>query len=174
MTKKKESAKKDTKFKPGNQLWNLRQYPGRPKLFDKPEEFWDAAVLYFKWCEDNPLMEHKMFCFQGMTTTDVIPKMRAMTLQGLCLHMGISDETLAKYGKDPDFVGIVEHIRKCIYEQKLTGAAADLLNASIISRELGLTDKIENTVKDVTPPDTSKLSDEELEEMNRIQKKMDE
>lgn len=180
MTKKKaENGKKgkkstSTQFKPGNQLWNLREYPGRPKLFDTPEEFWEAATEYFLWCEDNYLEEEKLFCFQGVVTRDKIKKIRAMTIQGLCLHMGISDDTFANYGKSPDFLAIVEHVRKCIYEQKLTGAAADLLNASIISRELGLTDKIENTVKDTTMRDTSKLSDEELELMDKLERKMEE
>ena len=136
-------AKNETSFKKGNKLWNLREYPGRPKLFQTPEEMWDAAVEYFDWCENNSLSEEKVFCNQGEIINGSVVHMRAMTIQGLCLHMGISDECFSDYSKRPDYVGIVEHIRHCIYEQKLSGAAAGLLNASIVSRELGLADKQE-------------------------------
>ena len=156
------------------ELWEIANPFGRPPIFKTPKDFWDAACKYFKWISKTPLMESKMFCFQGMTTTDTIPKMHAMTIQGLCLHMGINSDTFYDYEKKKDFSEIVGIVRQTIYEQKLSGAAADLLNASIISRELGLTDKIENTVKDTTAQDMSKLTDEELKEMARIQKKLEE
>ena len=40
-----------------------------------------------------------------------------------------------------EYVYIVHAIGKEIYEDKLTGAAANIFNASIIARDLGLTDK---------------------------------
>ena len=42
-----------------------------------------------------------------------------------------------------DFSTIISRIEEVIYNQKFQGAAADLLNANIISRELGLADKSE-------------------------------
>jgi len=140
-------AKVKTPFVPGNKLWQLAEFPGRPRKFKKPEDFWKAAVAYFDWCESNPIPEEKIFCHQGITIKDTVYHMRAMTIQGFCVHANISDETFYEYEKKPEFSGIVEHVRKCIYEQKLTGAAADQLNASIISRELGLAEKVENEVK---------------------------
>nr|WP_261640834.1 DNA-packaging protein [Erwinia mallotivora] len=45
-----------------------------------------------------------------------------------------------------------------IYNQKFTGAAADLLNANIIARELGLADKreVQQTVTDLTDEEIEK------------------
>jgi hypothetical protein len=41
-------------------------------------------------------------------------------------------------------LSITLEIEKVIYNQKFTGAAADLLNSNIIARELGLSDKVQN------------------------------
>lgn len=129
--------------KPKTPFWKLRCKHGRDKIFSTPEILWESACGYFQWVEDNPLYETKAFAFQGVVTTEELPKMRAMTLNGLCLYLGIGESTLHDYGKRGDFSEVVELIRKTVYEQKFTGAAADLLNANIIARDLGLKDKSE-------------------------------
>ena len=42
---------------------------------------------------------------------------------------------------DKDFITIIAEIDEIIYNQKYSGAAADLLNANIIARDLSLVDK---------------------------------
>lgn len=125
----------------GNRFWEVRSTHGRKPIFKSPEELWSAATEYFEWVEENPLKEEKVFHAQGVITKDTVTKMRAMTIQGLCLFLDIGVQTLDDYGKKKDFSGIVAHIKSVIYQQKLTGAAADLLNSNIIARELGLTDR---------------------------------
>lgn len=47
-------------FKQGNTYWKLAK--GFPSGSDRkytPQELWDKAVDYFKWVEDNPLLEEK-------------------------------------------------------------------------------------------------------------------
>lgn len=129
--------------KPKIPFWKLRCKHGRDKIFSTPEILWESACGYFQWVEDNPLYETKAFAFQGVVTTEALPKMRAMTMNGLCLYLGVGESTISDYGKREDFSAIVDLIRKTIYEQKFTGAAADLLNANIIARDLGLRDKSE-------------------------------
>jgi hypothetical protein len=75
-----------------------------------------------------------------------------MTIQALCFFLDISDNAWADYCNREDFMAITMRIKKVIYSQKLEGAAADLLNANIIARELGLADKshTEITGKDGT------------------------
>lgn len=124
-------------------FWKRRCKHGRDKIFSSKEVLWDSACDYFSWVDSNPLYETKAFAFQGVVTTEEIPKMRAMTMNGLCLFLGIGESTLHDYGKRDDFSAVVDLIRKTIYEQKFTGAAADLLNANIIARDLGLRDKSE-------------------------------
>lgn len=133
-----------TKFRKGNQLWKARATHGRPRKFETPEALWQACVEYFEWVESNPLWEHKVFSFQGEIVESSIPKMRAMTRAGLCLFVGIDEKTWHNYGHNPayvDYFPIVELAERTIFEQKFTGAAADMLNAGIIARDLGLADK---------------------------------
>lgn len=124
----------------GNRFWEARSKHGRNPIFASDDELWLAAIEYFEWVEDNPLFERKSFQFQGEIITDDIPKMRAMTINGLCIFLDISEDTFANYGKKDDFLGVTSKIRSIIYDQKFSGAAADLLNPNIIARDLGLKD----------------------------------
>ena len=74
-------------------------------------------------------------------TQESIPKMRAMTIDGLCLFLDISVDTWKLYTDREDFIGVTRKAENVIRSQKFSGAAADLLNANIIARDLGLTDK---------------------------------
>ncbi len=129
----------------GNQFWKLRSKHGRDKLFSTPELLWEAACEYFQWCDDNPLQEEKLFHYQGQISRDTSAKMRAYTITGLCLYLDCNTQYFNNFEhnniKNDDFSVILTHIRETIYNQKFVGAAADLLNANIIARDLGLADK---------------------------------
>jgi hypothetical protein len=71
--------------------------------------------------------------------------MRAMTVSGLCIFLDISPKTWAEYRAREDFTPIASRVDEIIRTQKFQGAAADLLNPSIIARDLGLADKSELT-----------------------------
>lgn len=73
-----------------------------------------------------------------------VAKMRAMTLDGLHLFLGITDQTWINYREREDFLEVTTTIDKAIRSQKFAGAAADLLNANIIARDLGLKDASTN------------------------------
>lgn len=120
-----------------SELWEIRKF-GRPPAFDSPQEMWDRAVVYFKWCKENQLVETKAFSFQGEATYGYVPHMRAMTLEGLCAHLNIGVSTWHDYKKKPDFSDVTEAIQNIMTEQKFTGAAAGFLNANIIARDLGI------------------------------------
>lgn len=130
----------------GNRFWEHRSSHGRKPIFDDPEKLWDAACEYFQWVANNPLKEPKAFAYEGDVTIAEIPKIRAMTIQGLCFFLDISDDTWASYCQKEDFIGICGDIKRVIFTQKFEGASAGLLNSSIIARELGLADKKESTI----------------------------
>lgn len=132
----------------GNQFWKARSSHGRAPIFASPEALWDAASEYFEWVEENPLYEAKAFAFQGMVTVENLPKMRAMTIMGLCIFLDISTRAWIEYKGREDFIPVTTRIDEIVRTQKFTGAAADLLNANIIARDLGLADKSELTGKD--------------------------
>lgn len=133
----------------GNRFWEARSSHGRNPKFESPEVLWEACCEYFTWVEEHPLWVMKAFSYQGEVTQEPIAKMRAMTLTGLCLFLDIADETWRRFRADEDFCGVTTRAEKVIYDQKFSGAAADLLNANIIARDLGL--KEQSQVEDVTP-----------------------
>lgn len=143
----------------GNRFWEARSKHGRNPLFGSPEQLWDACVEYFEWVENNPLWETKSYQYQGVPVQDQIPKMRAMTISGMCLFIDIDETTWKAYKAKEGFSGICTRAEKIIYNQKFAGAAAEFLNPSIIARDLGLVDKaqIDNTHK------WEEVSDTELE-----------
>ena len=124
----------------GNKFWEARASHGRDKIFSDHETLWAAAVEYFEWVEDNPLWENKATQFQGVQVDMPIAKMRAMTIEGLCLFLDIGTSTWYEYRQKQDFTDITKRIEDVIRSQKFAGAAADLLNANIIARDLGLRD----------------------------------
>lgn len=150
-TKKKATKPKKAGAPKGNQFWKKREYHGRNMIFETPIQLWEAAKKYFEWVEATPLTEEKMFSYQGDTVTGEVSKMRPMTIRGLCHYINIHHSTWIDYRSREDFSDICAHIEDIIYDQKFTGAAADLLNASIIARDLGLKDKKELSTPDGKP-----------------------
>ena len=131
----------------GNRFWEARTTHGRDKIFASNETLWDACCEYFKWVEDNPLLESKSYQFQGVPFQDTVAKMRAMTISGLVTFLNIDRSTWTAWKTDKDFSATVTRVEDIIYDQKFSGAAADLLNASLIGRDLGLVDKREDNIK---------------------------
>lgn len=159
VTKKREVRKAPAKVTGfpihGNEFWKLRSKHGRKLLFESPELMWEAACEYFTWCDNNPLKESKLVNHKGKMVLRDVPKLRAYTLSGLCLYLGCSEKYFTdfkytqknKEGKK-DFIEVIETLQQVIYTQKFTGAACDLLNANLISRDLGLADQKKHTVDD--------------------------
>ena len=147
----------------GNVFWKLRTRHGREKLFSDPKILWKEACKYFEWCDENPLKsveqarrskpkpKKEKESSEDERENELqdnglieMPLMRAYTWEGLELYLGLT--SLRHYKTDPDykdFLQVIGHIEKIIYAQKFTGAAAGLLNANIIARDLGLSDKQE-------------------------------
>jgi len=134
-----------------NRFWEARSTHGRKPIFSSPDDLWEACLEYFQWVENNPLYEAKAFCHQGVVTIAHLPKMRAMTIEGLCIFLDISKPTWYDYAEKEDFSYVTTRVEEMIRTQKFSGAAADLLNANIIARDLGLADKSELSGKDGEP-----------------------
>jgi len=130
-----------------NKYWKFRDKHGRDHKYT-PEKLLEEIVMYMEWLEANPLYEQKVFSYQGKIVTHEAPKMRAATIAGFCLFADICEKTFANYREDKDFIQVIKRIETIIYSQKFEGASADLLNANIIARDLGLKDKSDITSGD--------------------------
>lgn len=128
---------------PGNQFWKARSQHGRHKIFATPEILWAACCDYFEWIEENPLIEEKVFHAAGIITRANVYHPRAMSITGICKFIGIDPTTWADYRKQADFSKIIAEAEAVIWDQKFSGAAAGLMNGSIIARELGLAEKVQ-------------------------------
>ena len=138
----------------GNQFWKVRSSHGRDPIFKLPADLWDVCCEYFEWIETNPLWEDKLVTFQGGATHVPVAKMRAMTLDGLCIFLDIDRKTWDNYRIRDDFFPITSRVDQIIRTQKFQGAAADLLNPNIIARDLGLAERSEVTGKGGGPVET--------------------
>lgn len=145
----------------GNRFWEARATHGRKKKYLSADDLWKQCCEYFEWVEDNPLWEAETVKFQGESKLTQVPKMRAMTIAGLCLFLDISEDTWARYRDDKDLSGVVSRAEQIIYTQKFSGAAADLLNPNIIARDLGLRESTKHEHSGHLS--YSELTDEELD-----------
>lgn len=125
----------------------------RKSLYLTPEDFLNACSEYFQWAEDNPLIEEQVNVWQGLTIRSDVCKARAFTKRALATHLGIPESRLDTYKARTDeaWVEAVEMVEQVIYTQKFEHAAAGLLNAGIITRDLGLAEKQELTGRDGEP-----------------------
>lgn len=134
------------RFTTGNRFWEARSSHGRNPKFETADALEDAISQYFEWNESNPLYKVQLVTFQGSAVHEEVAQMRAMTIGAMCMFIGVSQETWNEWRKSrSDFSAIMGWAETVIYRQKFEGASADLLNANIIARDLGLADKKEVT-----------------------------
>ena len=141
----------------GNEFWKARSTHGRSPIFASADDLWEACCEYFEWIEQNPLYEDKLVTFQGLATHEPVAKMRAMTLDGLCIFLDVDRKTWDNYRSRDGFFQVTSRVDQIIRTQKFQGAAADLLNPNIIARDLGLADKSELTGRDGGPIEVTRI-----------------
>ena len=145
-------------FAEGNRIWMLRSSAGPKPKFYNPDKLWKCACEYFEWSHTNPLIEDKIGFFEGSGVHEDAEKMRPFTIWGLCNFLDIIPDTWYDWRKTrPDLSDIIRKIETVIRQQKFDGAAAGLLNANIIARDLGLADKseLQNLDKNGQPADAA-------------------
>jgi len=127
-----------TRFQPGNRAWAARRSPGRRRRFADPDALEAACIGYFEWCAANPLIRHEPIVWRGrLTTMLAVPRMRALTLAGLYVHLGIGRSTWRDYRARPAFSPVIEWAENTVWVNQFEGAAAGLLDARIVARTLG-------------------------------------
>jgi len=136
----------------GSKFWMKRTKHGRDRIFADASVLWEAACEYFTYATNTPLWSTE---FNGKDAIEChVPKMRPFTRAGLCTFLWVSQtyfhdfkESIEKKKaenrtpSDLAFMETIAMIEQVIFQQKFDGAAAGLLNANLISRELGMLDK---------------------------------
>lgn len=110
-----------------------------------PDQLWDEAVKYFEWATEFPLEEHKIVTAGTRVHHLNLNRPRAFTITGLCAYLGVRPSVFNAYAEKEKFAYVVEAIKTVIATQKFEYAAVGMLNAALISRDLGLADKQEHS-----------------------------
>ena len=109
---------------------------GAPVKFKTPEALAEKCAEYLQWAHDNPLE----------SPDGKIKKVQLVSIRGLCLYIGIAEETWYNWRKTrEDLSESIGAVEKAIVDWQLKHASADLINANIVARLLGLTEKREVT-----------------------------
>lgn len=147
----------------GNQWWKLRAKSGRDKIFSSPEALWEAAQEYFEATDNRKWIKKD---WVGKNADEVERETDTpYTLTGLCLFLGIDENTWYRYGKEEaykDFWETHTSISHIMYTQKLEGAIVGAFNAGIIGKVLGLKEQSEivSTVSvSVSQEEAKKIAD---------------
>ena len=136
----------------GNRFWELRTEVGPATLFSDPNILLAEGIKYFEWCVENPLYKTEVRTVSlpkglgSQVELVQVPVLRAFTWHGLEQFLRVS--SFQHYKKNPKysaFFHVMEFFDSVIYRQKFEGAAANLLDPGIISRDLGLKDKSDIT-----------------------------
>lgn len=135
-------------FVKGNEFWKQRTSHGVQSMMESPQKLFEACMEYFQWCKDNPLEGEKIGFSKGKACKAETKHIRALTINGLTLFLFIVPSTWYEWRKTrPDLQPVISWAERVIYDQKLTAAAAGLLNPSIIARELGLQDHVKEEIQ---------------------------
>lgn len=170
---KRKNHDENGKFAKGNDLWMVAGKGGREKAFESPEALWKAYVEYSDWNEANPWQEAKLVPGKNGHELKDVPLKRVKTVTAFCEYVGVTSSYFRAFKsqerKDKDaFITVINAIEDSITNQKFSGAVSGFFNASIISRDLGMVEKIENPsavpqapVINIIKGNTPKLSNSE-------------
>ena len=142
-----EEEQKPGQFKIGNQFWRKRSKHGRDAIIESPGQLAEAADEYFMECEENPIVEQD---FRGAKTAEVQLTHPKVFLKGeFARFCGLSEWRLIDdlKQKSNDFSQVITRIEGIIRDQKYSYAVCGMFSATIVSRDLGLTDKKDLTSK---------------------------
>lgn len=128
----------------------LRNRIGRTQpIFKNSEDLLRAALAYFDYVMDTPIISIKPMASGGGIDLVEVPLRKAFTIQGLCVHAGITRMSWYNWRNTkgdqyrPDLAEAIASIEDLMQDDSLTGSQAGIYNANIVSRLLGLIDKSE-------------------------------
>jgi hypothetical protein len=122
-----------------------------------------AAQEYFDFVDSTPFSNYEWRNTATGLKKVTVPIRRPYSVGGMMLFFGTCDGYLSTFQADREreirnpatskediakamhFIAIIQWIRSCVREQKFDGAVVGHFNANIISRDLGLVDRVENT-----------------------------
>lgn len=134
--------------------WAWRARTGATKKLKSPKHLWQLACKYFESCDESPYNK-KDFIRGGESAGALVdlPTMIPYTWQGLDNYLNesgvlakIEDYRTNKDGRYSEFAEVLHLIGSEIFDRKYTGGAVGAFPVALITRDLGMTEKTEQTV----------------------------
>ena len=106
------------------------------------KDLWEAALIYFQWCDSNPVQKPELIR-SGADAGNVVyvPIPRPYTLGGLCIHLNITKEYMYSAAKSDiknDFFFVANKLLEIIHTQKLEYTYTGIYSQVVAAKELGL------------------------------------
>ena len=150
---------------------------GVRELTNTPEQLWEAAISYFKWCDEHPIQAKKTVQ-SGKSAGDKVEVefKRPYSIKGFCLHANISERYISdiknSYVHTSEWYIIMEKILMIIYNQNLEGAIVDIYNPIIVSKILNLDKGSEDAPapvrEEIIDSEKSKLANSENDILEKL------
>lgn len=132
-------------------IWRHAKF--RARRYERAEELWEDAMLYFEWCDDNPVdaainvvryKKEKHGGSKEMKKQDQQENVtRPYTLYGLCAFLGITKWYQFKatnIGRD-GFEDVILTIENVIASQQIDGAMTGVFKENLTARLNGLAER---------------------------------
>lgn len=122
---------------------------GRPRIFNSPDELWQAFGSYQQWVRHNPIRKMVFVGKDGNKDYELID--RPYTFEGFLNFCYDSYGDIEHYfrntdGRYEEFSSICSRVKRIIRDQQIAGGMAGVYNPSITQRLNGLTEKQETTI----------------------------
>lgn len=104
---------------------------------ETPESLWEACCSYFDWCDTNPIIVKEVIRGgRGASTIVNVEKTRPYTLDGLCLHVGITMSYIKSIRDKNDnlFSLVVERALMVISTQNKEYAMVGIFNPILVGK----------------------------------------
>lgn len=134
--------------------WEWRKNTGKPKNLKSPEQLWQVACDYFQMVDEMPA-EKQDFIRGGDKAGDIVrlENIQPYTWRGFNDYLRekgllakLEDYKTNKDGRYTEYAEVIASIGDVMFDQKFRGAAVGAFKENIISMELGLSAKTENTI----------------------------
>jgi hypothetical protein len=131
--------------------------PLNKKFPNGPHEMWAACCAYFESIDSDPMREPKLSTTGKVVSLD---RPRPYTKQGLLLSTGTNGMAWHRWADPddimyrPELVPVMEAADAVLHDQKLTYGMLNIFNASLVARDLKMSEHTEAAVH--TTDDTPK------------------
>lgn len=155
-------------YSKGNKFYRLRSKDGRDKVFENADNLLLKINEYFEEVEERTIDKPEMLKSGDLAGTQVTLRVDDFpTKEELATFLGFAKwESLKNYKEySSDFLEVITWAETQIYNWKFKMASVGSINANIIARDLGISDKQDVKSYNENINYNSEITDDRIEEI---------